>query len=58
MILTNLFCIIDNTALQVKYMIETVMQHVGARLLATDATRAIHDNVLVFMLLHHFNRHR
>src|SRR5579859_6422820 len=50
-------CIMNDPALQVIYMLEPLMKQVGAGLLAPDASRTVHDDILVFVVLHHIRRH-
>src|SRR5438045_3687574 len=47
-----LSCIVDNPSFQVKYIFETIVQHKSGCFFATNAAGAIHDDVLVLVLLH------
>ncbi|MNT68525.1 hypothetical protein D3C72_2067660 [compost metagenome] len=55
------FCltrILDNAAFHVIDVLEAVMQHIGTGFFTADAAGAVHDNIFVFIVLQHLNRHR
>src|SRR5688572_26888208 len=51
--LPYLVSIVDNPALQVKYILKSFMKHIRRRFFTTDTTCAIHDDVCIFLILHH-----
>ena len=50
--------VLDDATLDVPDLIEAVMLHPGAGFFTANAAGAIHDNFLVFMVLHHFHGFR
>ena len=55
---TRLAGIFNNTPLNVPDFAKSVVLHPGAGLLTADPARAVHNDLFIFMLLHHFNRFR
>src|SRR5436190_16653996 len=49
--------IIYNSSFKMEYVFKSIMQHKGACLFTTDTTGAIHDNILIFFILHHIHGH-
>src|SRR5688500_10327085 len=54
----DLPCILDNTSFQVEDMLKSLVKHEGGCFFAADTSSAIHDDVPVLFVLHHFHRHR
>src|SRR5690349_19016115 len=50
--------IIDNAALEMKYILKSFVQHISRSFLATDTAGTIHNDILVFIFLHHIGGHR
>ena len=57
-LLTGATGVLDDATLDVPDLIEAVMLHPGAGFFTANAAGAIHDNFLVFMVLHHFHGFR
>jgi hypothetical protein len=52
-----LFGIIDNAAFQVKNILKPMMQHVRTGFFTTDTTGAVHNDIFIFPVFQHINRH-
>ncbi len=50
--------IIDDTSFQVKHIFKSLVQHIRTCLFTTDAACTIHDDVFIFISLHHVHGHR
>src|SRR5689334_3698985 len=49
--------IIDDTTLEMKDIFKSFVQHISRSFFTTDTAGAIHNDVLVLVLLHHFCCH-
>jgi len=50
--------IVNDTTLEMEYMMESMMQHISTGLFTTDPTCTIHDDVGVFFIPEHVYGHR
>ncbi len=53
----DLLCIVDDASFEVIYIPETIVQHVGTGLFTPDTACAIHDDVLLLLILQHIYCH-
>ena len=56
-LLFYLLCIVDDATFQMENLVEPIVQHVGTCFFATYAASAVHDDVFLFVSLHHINSH-
>ena len=57
MLLLHCIGVVNNSTFEMENIFEAIVQHPGTGFFTADATRAIHDNVLIFLFLKHTNGH-